>query len=250
MKKIIFGILFIVFFVLHSVEIFDLNFFNEPRFDFYDFMELRRFQEESLNDTINEVNFFTGRILKEAESDIFVLAFLNYVMCDYASPVDYLFYEKSFGLNFQIIASNIKCDILSIQENTVIETDSMKIGIFSIYTPDFVVKNTINPDVEFEFNIFEIARQQAEILSKSTDLVIMLSNVTRDIDSDIVKDLPVDIVISFDYQKKTNGFLSNRITRFYSILTNNGSYGKLRVKYANGKITYNWMEKKLDLNDE
>ena len=95
---------------------------------------------------------------------------------------------------------------------------------------------------KLDTKVFEIAREQAKYLAKKTDYVIMLSNVAKYIDNDIVKKLDVDAVVNFDYQKKRNELLSNKNTNFYSILTKHGNYGKLRLEYHKGKVQGNWKE--------
>ena len=105
-----------------------------------------------------------------------------------------------------------------------------------------MVKNNIADHAKMDTKVFIIAKEQAEYLAEKTDYVIMLSNVAKYIDNDIVKNLQVNAVMSFDYQKKNNELLSNRTTNFYSILTKNGKYGKLRLEYHNGKVQEKWEE--------
>ncbi len=58
----------------------------------------------------------------------------------------------------------------------------------------------------------------------------------------VIKDLNVNTVVSFDYQKKRNELLSNKKANYYSILTKNGKYGKLRLEFNKGKILESWEE--------
>ena len=226
--------------MMDSIEIIDLNFFIEPRFEAAEIESLTTIIENSLCDSIKQNNFFAGRILKNAESDSLVLFALESLPCDFASPTDYFFFDTNSNVN--ILASNIFSDSISFLENAIVETDSFKVGIFSLYTPDFVVKNNINPNVFFEFNVFKIAEKQVNILKEKTDFIILLSNLTKFIDEDIVKNLPIDAVISFDYQSKRDEIFSNKRTHFYSILTKYGKFGKLRLKYEKGKIKKDWEE--------
>jgi len=225
---------------MDSIEIVDLNFFIEPCFEAAEIESLATKIENSLCDSIEQVNFFAGRILKKAESDSLVLFTLEALPCDFACPTDYLFYDENS--NVSILASNIFSDSISILENAIIETDSFKVGIFSLYSPDFVVKNNINPNVDFEFDVFKVVENQVKILKEKTDFIILLSNLTKFIDEDIVKDLPIDVVISFDYQSKRDELFSNKRTQFYSVLTKYGKFGKLRLKYEKGKIKKEWEE--------
>jgi len=245
-KIVILFFLIISLMILNSIDYLDLNFFIEPKFDEKKFDKENFILENTVNDSIIQVNIFGGKILQIAEKDSSVIAFLDSVNCQYVCPTDYLFYEGNDTLNFKIIASNIKKDTIPVIENIILQTDSISVGIFSIYTPDFMVKNEINPEAKFDFGVFMIAGEQAKLLAKKTDLVIMLSNVTKYIDEDIVNKLPVDIVISFDYQKKKNELLSNKRTDYYSILSHRGKFGKLRMVYRDEKITREWIEEKIE----
>ena len=241
MKKFI-GVIFIIsiFVLLPAEDYLDLNFFIEPKFEFKYTNFINFLIKNIRNDSIRQVNIFAGRILEKPQSDSLTVEFLNTIKPSLTSPVDYLFYEKN--LNFKLLISNIESDSIPIIKNEIIRTDSMKVGIFAIYTPDFVVKNNIADHAKFDFDVFDIAKEQAEYLTKKTDYVIMLSNLSNYIDNDIVQDIPVDVVVSFDYQKKSNELFSNHQTMFYSILTNQGYYGKLRLIYKDGKIREKWQE--------
>ncbi len=220
----------------------DLNLFIEPRFKKNNMNMVNFLIKNIKNDSISQKLIFAGRLLEEPQSDSATVAFINLLEPDIVSPVDYLFNEKS--LDQHLLISNIKSDSLQIIENKIIEADSFKIGIFSIYTPDFAVKNSLAEHVIFNSNIFEIARYQAELLSQETDFVIMLSSLSKYIDADIVKNIPVDAIVSFDYQEKRNELLNNK-TKFYSIISNKNKYGKLRFTFDNGKLNCNWIEERL-----
>ena len=225
---------------LFAEDYLDINFFIEPRFD-HDQINMVNFLVKNIkNDSIRQVNAFAGRILAEPQSDSLTAMFINALEPEIISPVDYFFYDKS--INHNLLISNIESDSIPIIKNIIIKCDSFRVGIFSIYTPDFVVKNKIADHAKLDTKVFEIAKKQAKYLAKKTDYVIMLSNVAKYIDNDIVKNLGIDSVVSFDYQKKRNELLSNRVTNFYSILTKNGNYGKLRLEYHNGKIKGKWKE--------
>lgn len=241
MKKIILFILIVLIFSsLTAEDYIDINFFIEPRFE-HDQINMVNFLVKNIrNDSIRQVNVFAGRLLAEPQSDSLIVEFINTLEPEIISPVDYYFYVKE--LKSDLLISNIESDSIPIIKNKIIKCDSFKVGVFTIYTPDFMVKNNIADHAKMNTDIFKIATQQTEYLANKTDYVIMLSNVSKYIDNNIIKNLTVDAVVSFDYQKKKNVLLSNRSTNFYSILTKNGKYGKLRLEYHNGKIQDKWEE--------
>jgi len=218
----------------------DINFFIEPRFEHEQINMVNFLVKNIRNDSIRQVNAFAGRILAEPQSDSLIVEFINALKPEIVSPVDYLFNNKT--LESDLLVSNIKSNFIPIIKNKIIKCDSFKVGIFSIYTPDFKVKNRIAPHAKLDTKIFEIAKKQTKYLAKKTDFVIMLSNVSKYIDNDIVKGLNIDAVVSFDYQKKRNELLANQNTNFYSILSKFGKYGKLHLKYHKGKVRGNWEE--------
>lgn len=225
---------------LQAEDYLDINFFIEPRFE-HDQIYMANFLVKNINnDSIKQVNAFAGRILAEPQSDSLSAFFINTIKPEIISPTDYFFFEKN--LESDLLISNIESDSIPIIKNIIIKCDSFKVGIFTIYTPDFMVKNSIADHAKMDTDIFFIAKAQAEYLEKQTDYVIMLSNVTKYIENNIVKNLKINAVVSFDYRKKRNELLSNRTTNFYSILTRNGNYGKLRLKYHNGIIQGKWQE--------
>ena len=223
---------------LFAEDYLDINFFIEPRFE-RDQINMVNFLVKNIrNDSIRQVNAFAGRILTEPQSDSLAAIFINTIKPEIVSPTDYFFYDKS--INHNLLISNIESDSIPIIKNIIIKCDSFKVGVFAIYTPDFMVRNNIADHAKMDTDIFIIAQEQAKYLAQKADYVIMLSNVSKYIDNNIVKNLEVDAVVSFDYQKKSNGLLSNRFTNFYSILTKHGNYGKLRLEYHNGKIQEKW----------
>lgn len=219
----------------------DINFFIEPKFEHEKINMVNFLTKNIRNDSIRQVNAFAGKILAEPQSDSLLISFINSLAPEIISPVDFRFEEKD--LHVPLLITNIESDSIPTVKTKIIEVDSFKVGIFSVYTPDFSVKNKIADHAELDTNIFQIAKEYSEFLSAKTDLVIMLSNVGKYIDGDIVKGSEIDCVVSFDYQKKRNTTFSND-SKFYSILTNKGFYGKLRVFYNNAKISFNWIPTK------
>lgn len=241
MKRFSFSVFFILIIsFIYSVDFLDINFFIEPHFKNIDKQAFT--VNNTINDSIKQVNIFGGKILDNVSRDSTIIAFLDSVKCDYASPTDYMFSAVKHDINYKILASNIVCDSIPIVTEAIIETDSISVGIFSIYIPDFVVKKKINVNAELDMHVFDIAKKHAEALAKKTDFVIMFSSLSKYIDSYITEDIPVDAVVSFDYQKKRNGVLDNKHTNYYAVLSRKGKFGKLRFEYENTKLSKKWME--------
>jgi len=237
-KVILFVFLLIILSSLAAEDYLDINFFIDPQFEHSQVNMINFLVKNIRNDTVRQVNAFAGRLLKEPQSDSLTVYFINTLKPEIVSPEDYYFFDKT--IDNDLLISNIESDSIHIIKNKIIVCDSFKVGIFSIYTPDFTVKNNTAEHAKLYTDVFGIAKEQVLFLAPKTDYIIMLSNLSKYIDNDIVKNLDVDAVVSFDYQKKKNESLSNLITKFYSILTGDGSYGKLHLKYQNGKIRERW----------
>lgn len=233
-------VLIFIFWSLDSEEYFDLNFFIEPNFEPVDANMVNFLIQNIKNDSIDQFNVFAGRTLKQAVPDSITLQFINFIQPNLVSPLDFHFYD--FDVTFNLLMSNVKCDSVPILDRYIVETDSMRIGFLSIYTPDWTVKNNLPEYVKFDFKFFELTKQIAHELEPETDFIILLSNLSKFIDADLIKDLPINVVISFDYQKKRNEKLNNGKSSFYSILTSREKYGKIRLTYHNGAIFYDWRE--------
>jgi len=248
LKKIIFIFsLLVVCIGMYSKEYLDINFFIEPRFEPIEMNMVNFLVKNIKNDSIDQFNVFAGRILNSAQNDSLTLHFLNSIEPDLACPTDYLLYERN--VNFNLLNSNVNSDSVTILDRFVIDSDSMSIGFLSAYIPDWAVKNDIASHAEFKYNIFEIVKQISTDLTLRADFIVLLSNMGKYIDSDLVQNLPIDVVVSFDYKKKKNGSLNRGKTSFYSVLTNKGNFGKLQLAYQKGEVYHNWDEVEFKVGD-
>lgn len=223
---------------LFAVPLVDLNFFIEPQFE-QDF-DVELITQSTLNDTIPQINIAAGRIFSESVSDSLYLFKLDLMEIDYASPVGFKFGYDTLEFETEIISANVISDSLAYQRSIIIPLDGYTIGFTSIYTPDYAVKFPIDEKSEFRFDIFDIASKQSQYLSHFADLVIMLSNVGLYIDRDLVQGLPVDVMLSFDYQTYNNRILNSGRTSYYSIRSDTGNFGKLRIFRKEDELHYEW----------
>lgn len=240
MKIIKFIIIIFAVTFLAADDYIELNFFIQPEFSIAEMNLVNFFLKNIRSDSLPQQNILAGKLLQKQRSDSTTADFIKLIEPDLIAPTDFFFSETD--LQIKIFAANIKSDSLFFIPHKIISTDSMKIGIFAIYTPDFTVKNKLPDHIKFEFDVFNVARSQFEMLKNNVDYLIMLSNLGKYIDREITRQYPVDAVVSFDYKKKANGWLNNG-TRFYSIITSSGNYGKLRLRFHQGKITEYWQEK-------
>ncbi len=229
-----------IFGTIAAEDYIDLNFFVEPHFE-SDNTNMVNFLIKNIQaDSIKQVNIFGGRILERTASDSMIVDFLNTIEPDLASPTDYLFSNQI--IDFNLLASNIRSDSIFTIENQIFFSDSIKVGVFALYTPDFTVKNDLPKHIHFDFEIPDVIESQVKRLAKHTDVIVMFSSLSKFIDADLMKKYEIDAVVSFDYQKKRNERLANHKTKWYSILTKQGKYGKLRIKYSDDEYSVSWQE--------
>jgi hypothetical protein len=241
MKKTLSLLLIIISFQLVAADYIDINLFVDPKFEVEE-LNLVNFQLKNLasNDSIIQKTFLSGDIFRQPVSDSLFIASLNLLEPDFVLPTDFTFSGKN--QKFSILGTNLKSDSLKIVTNTIIRSDSISVGVFSIYSPDFAVKNKLQAQVDFK--TFDLIKQYSQALAEEVDVVILLSSLGKYIDRQAVKNLPIDFVLSFDYMKK-RAELMNGQTNFYSLISSDGSFGKLRLKYEFGEISHRWQAEEL-----
>lgn len=239
-RFVLISILLLITGSLTGIDILDVNFFVEPNFEPIQANMVNFLLRNIKNDSISQFNIFAGRILGNAVPDSVTLTFLNFIKPDLASPTDFHFYD--FQVEFNLLMTNVECDSVPVLDRYIIQTDSLKIGIISVYTPDWTVINNLPEYVNFEFNFFERTKQICKELAPETNFIILLSNLSKYVDKDLVNTLPIDVVVSFDYVKTGNIRINRGKTSYYSVLTKNGKYGKLRLTYSQNKVTHSWQE--------
>jgi len=237
MKRVLTLLLLLLTLEIAAVDYLDINLFVDPEFKMEE-LNLVNFQLKNLvNDSIPQTTILAGDIISGTVSDSIVIEALNMFNPDLALPTGY--HYTSQEINFPLMATNIISDSLKIISNKIIRSDSLSVGIFGIYSPDFSVKYKL--DAKMNFQSFKLIQRYSKALAEEVDVVIMLSALGKYIDRDAVKDLPIDFVLSFDYKKgRTEKF--HKKTNFYSIISTSGKYGKLRLKYENGEISHDWQQ--------
>jgi len=156
-----------------------------------------------------------GDVVSQNNSKATSKGILKQIDPDVLIPTDFDFYRHSFGE--KILASNIICkDSLGLIPEFIIRKDSISVGIFSVYTPDYLVKEKNLPDISMDYRIKKMIRDKAESLSKTCNKIILFSFLSQIIDQEMVKDTPIDAVVSLDYFKAKDTQVNNGKTKYFS----------------------------------
>ena len=247
MKKYIILVIVLITFKLFSIDKITIDFFNEPKINKNNIEETaNRINKFILSQKGNRINLFSGNIIRQEHGDSLLIFTLNKMLCNIATPVDFKFSNPKTRPNFKIIALNIKNKWLPIQEEYVIKSDSIKIAIIGVYTPDILIKRGISKDATFDYNFFKKVKSKISELrnpKKKINKIILISNLSKAIDKKLAEYAKPDIILSFDYKKRTSGYLT-KYTKFYSVISSKNKMGELTLRYHNGKIKYIWRIKK------
>lgn len=240
MQKVILTVLILMSIGLMAEETIDLHFVVDPQLTIQDSLFTAQLVTRMQNDSIPSFRFVCGDIAKTPVSDSLVLAHIAALDADYASPTDYFFTRLPQDAAFDLLMSNVDADSVQIIDRAIITGDSLRIGVFALLTPDLEVLNTLDPRVDVRADVFATAARLAIALDASCNYVIMLSSMGKFIDADIVRGLPIDRVISFDYQGTGDATFNDGATKFNSVLLSKGLLGRLRLHWENGVLSDEW----------
>ena len=160
------------------------------------------------------------------------------------SPNDYLHYFREDKPGFGLLASNIESDSILIAKNFKLSNDSLKIGIFTIYTPDIGVKQDYADGVFIDGDVIDESIKQTRELEKSgCNYIIMLTSLSSFVVNYIIKEVELDGVVSYDYKtEKVKELRGKKTTGFYSIASNQGKFGRLLLTKSKDGVIDNWQE--------
>lgn len=239
MNKLFIFLLFLTINILNALDEIDLNFVNEPQFTNLE-SDIKKLNTVLSAQKNAHLNIFAGKIIKQNHSDSLLIDTLNKLKCNLAVPVDFTFEKPKLKPKFKILSSNISASNLNIYKTYTIKTDSMKIALIAVYTPDVLVYGKISSNAKFDYDFFKKIRNKAnELKKKGVDKIILVSNLSKTIDKKITMNTPIDAVLSFDYKKRDSGWLSKNV-KFYSVLSYKRKFGKLKIIYNKGKIKLRW----------
>lgn len=228
MKMKISGLMIVVlaFFLNAFGESLELRFVIHPRLDPVQ-VATDSMQTPAENDSIRVVRIYGGKICKGKVSSKVVLETLQRVHPDCAMPTDY-FFDSAAGTP-RIIASNIKPpdSLAFVKPWHIVAVDSLRVGIFSLYTPDYGVKRDLGKGIRFDYDVRQAARKVITELENRCDVLILLTDIPKYAAEGLALELKdrIDWIVSTDYQSTQDTSWGS--TRWRSI--KNGYTGVLRL---------------------
>lgn len=222
-----------------------LNFFVHPKFAVAEIENLETHLTQVTADSVMSVNIFAGDIFAEPISDSLVLKYMDQLPGFLYSPEDFLYFHKLKYPRFGLLATNIESDSVTTLKKFVLTNDSLKVGIFSIYTPDFAVKNQLSKGTYLEADVYELVESQLKLFEAAgCDHIILLTSLSKFVVNHLVKEFSIDSVISFDYINYKDDKLSGKTpSDFYSIDSSKGKFGRLKISKMSKQTTGQWQEK-------
>ncbi len=204
MKKILISIFFLTSLLLNCLNIMFIDSINLNEDDLQAEIDLfGRSAVDSLSD--NALKIFSGKIKigNESINDSLQKEIMSLMNADWYIPDGYKFTEGSA----EILASNIG---EGNAEKCIYESNDLKIGVFSLYSPDYPVRNNIPDSTKFKYNLDDIMKEYILELSAETDYILLCTSIPKKIIKNLVKGLPVDFVYSTDYKKYTEDVLNDQ----------------------------------------
>lgn len=225
---------------LGALEGIDLHFAVDPQVDPADSLVYSTIRSWTQTDTLPSFRFVCGDVAKYPVSDSLLLVMLDSLDADYAVPTDYFFTDQPQDAGFELLMSNVDADSVTVMEKAIISGDSLRIGVFAILTPDLEVLNELDPSVDVRADVFATTARVATALDAVCDYVILLSGMGKYVDSHMVEGLPIDRVISIDYQATRDTKFNDGKTQFTSVLLSKRLVGRLRLIWENGELRDEW----------
>ncbi|MDP8220488.1 MAG: hypothetical protein P9X26_04030 [Candidatus Stygibacter frigidus] len=226
-----------------SADEINLNFFIHPQFTIKNLDAVDQLQQATM-DSCMSINVYAGELFKPVLADSLVLKYMSELPGMLFSPNDFLHYHKDKFPTFGLLAANIESDSVTTLKKFVIKVDTLRIGIFSIYTPDWAVKNQLAEGVNVRADVLAVAREQVNKLrAEGCDQIIMLTSLSKFVVSHLVEEIAIDAVINFDYKNTKNVMLGEQEqTGYYYINSESGKFGRLKIKSTGNEITKDWQE--------
>ena len=203
MKIILFQVMLSAVLLLNSINILFVDSFDMNTEVIPD--EINLF-EQSVPDSISNISLklFSGKITvnNAAVNDSIQVDVMSVLDADWFIPDGY-----GFSQGFEkILASNIdEC----CTDEYIYSDGNKKLGIFSIYTPDYPVRNNLGDSIVFKYNLYDIIKSKILDLSAETDYILLCTSIPKKIIKNLISGLPIDFVYSTDYKKYSDEVLND-----------------------------------------
>jgi hypothetical protein len=244
MRKILVLALFLSLnMIVHTDEI-SINFFIHPQFE-VDAMDVLAGQlQEVTIDSVMSINVYAGEIFRPALADSAILDNLGRLPGMLFSPNDFLHHYQERFPSFGLLAANIESDSVTTLKKFVIKVDTLKVGIFSIYTPDWFVKQNYAEGVEIKADVFAVAKQQVSKLKASgCQYIVMVTSLSKYVVNSMAMEIGVDSIINFDYARTKNTLMGkDKQIGYYFLNSEKGDFGRLAIRSADDGIKTEWQE--------
>ncbi len=232
MRKLLISSILLVAALLSSIDIIFIDSIDLNQPEIYD--EIKLFEDTAIDSLKNQsLKIFSGSITDNGKSlsDSLQVEIISRMDADWVIPDDFKFTLE----NEKILASNIG------EGNTkkhIYEIDGKKIGIFSLYSPDYPVRNFLPDSTQFGYNLDDILKDYILELSAETDYILLCTGIPKKIIKNLIKGLPIDFIYSTDYKKYTDETLNDHT---YFMTVKSDQIGVLKIA-ADSTRTYEYKE--------
>ncbi len=197
----------------------------------------------------NNYNFLLGQIMEEDTSDSLKIKILELLPFDYLFPTDYTFNFIPDESDFIIPAINLTTSNNIISKVISIKSDSISIILLGLFSPDLFVKKQFSTALNFFYNFYDEVIEYSKFYAKKNDFIVVVSNLSQYVNSQLSKEATIDLIISFDYIKNRNEKFENG-TQFYNIRNRHLWMSKIRFSKKNGKKNHSWTPFPFQFRDE
>jgi|GEM_PF-3422683 len=131
--------------------------------------------------------------LSPTAADSLVVHALRSLGCTCAAPTDYrryLRFNRAPALNISTPWAT---------GATILQDDSLRVAVATVYTPDFPVRCALGPQARFSYDVAAVLRDSLAPLHRRADAVVLLTDLPRHVLEALLPGLPVNAVVSFDY---------------------------------------------------
>ncbi len=195
------------------------------------------------SDSLDQI-LFAGKIVKPSFLPDSMFARDSLIVAT-ATQYGALLYPVGYSFSPELPAystSMVRCGNVSAYDNVdIFHVGNTKIRLFSLYTPDTIVKHKIVEPSRFQYDLPGLA-EKAFAEKDSACFDILVTNLPKHVIKKLFDSPPADAIICFDYVPTKNEKLFDNRTAFYSLAGN--PKGILTVFAESGEIRLEWSKRK------